>query len=123
MGEILGYARASSGDQDIAGQTARLTQAGATNVFCDIGSDPSLGRPGLEGLLATARTGDALAGVGLDRLGRTINELLATVATLKQRGIALVCLDEQIDTRSTDGGLILHLFGAIARCERRLAVE
>ena len=80
-------------------------------------------RPGLQGLLAAARTGDTIAVVRLDRLGRTITEVLTTVATLKERGITLLCLDEKIDTRSVDGALILQLFEAIAHCERRLAVE
>lgn len=123
MGDILGYARVSTGDQDLTGQTARLTRAGAIKVFRDIESDHPEGRPGLEGLLAATRKGDAIAVVRLDRLGCTIGELLATVATLKERGIALVCLDEKIDTRSADGALILRLFAAIAQCERRLAVE
>jgi DNA invertase Pin-like site-specific DNA recombinase len=123
MGDILGYARLSTGDQDITGQTARLTRAGAAKVFCEIGSDSATARPGLEELLATAENGDTVAIVRLDRLGRTIAELLATIAALEKRGVALVCLDEKIDTRFADGALILRLFAAMARCERRLAVE
>lgn len=123
MGDIPGYARISSKDQDITRQTARLTWAGAMKVFRDIGSDVAMGRPGLEGLLAAAGNGDTLAVVRLDRLERTIAELLATVARLKQRDIALVCLDEKIDTRSADGALILRLLAIIAECDRRLAVE
>jgi DNA invertase Pin-like site-specific DNA recombinase len=123
MGDILGYARVSAGDQDITGQIARLTRAGAVELFRDIGSDQPIGRTGLEGLLAAAGKGDTIAVVRLDRLGRTIAELLTTVVTLQQRGIALVCLDEKIDTRAADGVLILRLFAAIAQCERRLAVE
>src|ERR1700722_7082975 len=123
MGDILGYARVSTGDQDITGQTARLTRAGAIKVYRDIGSDVPKARPGLEALLAAAGNGDTIAVVWLDRLGPTIAELLTTVATLQQRGIALVCLNEKIDTRSADGALILRLFAAIAQCERRLAAE
>lgn len=123
MGDILGYARVSAGDQDIAGQTARLTRAGAMKVFRDIGSDVPKARPALQALLAAAGNGDTIAVVRLDRLGRTIAELLTTVATLQQRGIALLCLDEEIDTRSADGALILRLFAALAQCERRLAAE
>jgi DNA invertase Pin-like site-specific DNA recombinase len=123
MGDILGYARVSCGDQDITGQTAALNQVGASKVFCDAGSDRSTERPGLQALLAAARTGDTVAVVRLDRLGRSLTELLATVATLNQNGVDLVCLDGTIDTRSADGALILRLFATIARCERRLAVE
>jgi DNA invertase Pin-like site-specific DNA recombinase len=123
MGNVLGYTRTSAGERDISWQTARLTRAGAIKVFCDIGSDRSHDRPGLQGLLEAARTGDAIGVVRLDRLGRTVTEMLTTVETLKQRGIALVSLDEKIDTRSAGGALILHLLGAMARCERRLAME
>jgi DNA invertase Pin-like site-specific DNA recombinase len=123
MGDILGYARVSTGDRDVTGQTARLTRAGVVKVFRDIGSGCRMGQPGLEGLLAAARKGDTVAVVRLDRLGRTIAELLTTVATLMERGIALVCMDEKIDTRSADGALILRLFAAFAECERRLAAE
>src|ERR1700756_3696199 len=90
MGGILGYARVSTGDQDIAGQTMRLTEAGAIKVFSDIRSGKTMERPGLEALLAYARKGDTLSVVRLDRLGRSLGELLTTVATLKERGIALL---------------------------------
>jgi DNA invertase Pin-like site-specific DNA recombinase len=148
MGEIFGYMRASSGDQDItgqdladhhitghritgqgiagqgiAGQIIRLNQTGAVKVFSDIGSGSSMDRPGFAALLASARSGDTLAVVGLDRLGRSLTELLTTVAMLKERGVALISLDDRIDTRSAGGALIFQVFGAIAHCERRLVVE
>jgi DNA invertase Pin-like site-specific DNA recombinase len=123
MGGILGYARVSTGDQDVVGQTLRLTRAGAIKVFTDVGSGRSMDRPGLDALLAYARDGDALAVVRLDRLGRSLGELLATVALLKERGIALLSLEEKIDTASAAGELIFHVFGAIAHFERRLIVE
>jgi DNA invertase Pin-like site-specific DNA recombinase len=72
MGNILGYARASTSDQDNAGQIAQLILTGATNVFCDMGSAPSTDRSGLAALLAAVRPGDVVAVAGLDRLGRTI---------------------------------------------------
>src|SRR5271163_1393756 len=124
MGDILGYARVSTGDQDVAGQTLRLTGVGAIKVFSDVRSGKSFAdRPGLDALLAYARDGDALAVVRLDRLGRSLGELLATVALLKERGIALVSLEEKIDTASAAGELIFHVFGAIAHFERRLIAE
>lgn len=61
MGDILGYARVSTGDQDIAGQTLRLEQAGAIRVFSDIRSGKSMDRPGLTALIDFARKGDTLA--------------------------------------------------------------
>ena len=80
-------------------------------------------RPGLDALLAYAREGDTLAIVRLDRLGRSLSELLTTVAMLKERGIALVSLEEKINTASAAGELIFHVFGAIAHFERRLIAE
>jgi DNA invertase Pin-like site-specific DNA recombinase len=123
MADILGYARVSTGDQDVGGQTLRLTQAGATKMFTDVRSGRSTDRPGLAALLDYARTGDTLAVVRLDRLGRSLAELLATVTMLKTRGIALLSLEEKIDTSSAAGELIFHVFGAIAHFERRLIAE
>ncbi len=123
MGGILGYARVSTGDQDVAGQTMRLTQAGAIKVFTDVRSGRSMDRTGLAALLDYARDGDILAVVRLDRLGRSLAELLATVAMLKRRGIALLSLEEKIDTTSAAGELVFHVFGAITHFERRLIAE
>src|SRR3954470_15329657 len=100
MGDVLGYARVSTADQDVAGQSMRLTQAGAIKVFTDVRSGRSMDRPGLDALLDYARTGDTLAVVRLDRLGRSLAELLAMITMLKNRGIALLSLEEKIDTSS-----------------------
>ncbi len=121
--DILGYARMSTGDQDVAGQTMRLTGAGALRVFTDVRSGRSMDRPGLQELLAYARKGDTLAVVRLDRLGRSLSELLCTVDLLKSRHIALLSLEERIDTGSAAGELVFHVFGAIAHFERRLIAE
>ena len=123
LGDILGYARVSTGDQDVAGQTMRLEQAGAIKVFTDVMSGKSMNRPGLLELLAYARKGDTLAVVRLDRLGRSLAELLSTVTKLRENGIALLSLEEKIDTSSAAGELIFHVFGAIAHFERRLISE
>ncbi|SDA92920.1 recombinase family protein [Sinorhizobium sp. NFACC03] len=123
MGAILGYARVSTGDQDVAGQTLRLEQAGAIEVFTDVKSGKSMDRPGLAELLNYARAGDTLAVVRLDRLGRSLAELLETVKVLREREIELLSLEEKIDTSSAAGELIFHVFGAIAHFERRLISE
>ena len=120
---ILGYARVSTDDQDIAGQRMRLEKAGAIRVFTDVMSGKSMERPGLSDLLAYARKGDTLAIVRLDRLGRSLGELLTTVQMLRERHIALLSLEEKIDTSSAAGELIFHVFGAIAHFERRLISE
>ena len=123
MGDRLGYARVSTADQDIAGQAMRLEQAGVIKLFTDVRSGRSMDRPGLQALLAYARKGDTLTVVRLDRLGRSLAELLTTVALLKERGIELVSLEERIDTGSAAGELVFHVFGAIAHFERRLIAE
>lgn len=123
MVAILGYARVSTGDQDVAGQTMRLKEAGAIKVFTDIKSGRTMDRPGLAELLAYARAGDTLAIVRLDRLGRSLAELLEAVKLLRERQIDLLSLEEKIDTSSAAGELIFHVFGAIAHFERRLISE
>jgi DNA invertase Pin-like site-specific DNA recombinase len=123
VSDILGYARVSTGDQDVAGQMMRLNQAGAIKVFTDVMSGKSMDRPGIAELLAYARKGDTLAVVRLDRIGRSLGELLSTVKMLHERGIALLSLEEKIDTSSAAGELIFHVFGAIAHFERRLISE
>jgi DNA invertase Pin-like site-specific DNA recombinase len=129
MGDILGYARVSTGDQDIAGQTVRLVAAGAIRIFSDVRSGRSImDRPGLDALLACAVGLCAQRGyvgrvVRLDRLGRSLSELLATVAALKERGIALFSLEENINTASAAGELVFHVFAVIAHFERRLIAE
>ncbi len=98
-------------------------QAGAIRVFTDVMSGKSMDRPGLAELLAYARKGDTLAVVRLDRLGRSLGDLLASVSKLRDNGVALLSLEEKIDTSSAAGELIFHVFGAIAHFERRLISE
>ena len=80
-------------------------------------------RPGLAQLIDHARAGDSLCVTRLDRLGRSLKELLETVENLKAHDIHLVSLEERIDTTSAAGELVFHVFGAIAHFERRLISE
>ena len=80
-------------------------------------------RPALAELVDHARPGERLCVNRLDRLGRSLKELLETVENLKQSGIHLVSLEERIDTTSAAGKLVFHVFGAIAHFERRLIAE
>lgn len=120
---ILGYARVSTGDQDLEGQRQRLSAAGAERIFEDICSGRKFDRQGLNSLLGFARQGDTLCVVRLDRLGRSLRELLETVELLRSKGISLLSLEERIDTSSAAGELVFHVFGAIAHFERRLISE
>ena len=122
-GDVLGYARVSTADQDVAAQEDRLRQAGAIRVFVDVISGRQFERPGLSTLIDHARPGDRLCVTRLDRLGRSLKELLETVENLKAHDIHLVSLEEGIDTTSAAGELVSHVFGAIAHFERRLISE
>ena len=81
MPDTLGYARVSTDDQDLAGQILRLKAAGAARTYEDVISGRTFDRPGLKALLDYARAGDTLAVVRLDRLGRSLRELLEVVET------------------------------------------
>ena len=122
-GDTLGYARVSTGDQDPEAQRMRLEAAAAIRVFTDVVSGKRFDRPGLADLIDHARPGDRLCVTRLDRLGRSLRELLETVDGLKARGIHLVSLEERLDTSSAAGELVFHVFGAIAHFERRLISE
>ena len=119
-GDVLGYARVSTAEQDVAAQEDRLRQAGAIRVFVDVISGRQFERPGLSALVDHARPGDSLC---VTRLGRPLKELLETVENLKAHDIRLVSLEESIDTTSAAGELVFHVFGAIAHFERRLISE
>ncbi|MGU3422951.1 recombinase family protein [Methylobacterium sp. D54C] len=124
MPDVLGYARASTSDQDLEGQRRRLIQeAGAIRVFDDIVSGKSFDRPGLTEMLGFCRAGDTICVVRLDRLGRSLKELLETIDLFKARGLAFRSLEERLDTSSAAGELVFHVFGAIAHFERRLIIE
>ncbi len=122
-GDILGYARVSTSEQNTSAQIERLQAAGALRVFEDVISGKQFDRPGLGELINHARPGDALCVIRLDRLGRSLKELLETVDDLKARGVDLISLEEKLDTSSAAGELVFHVFGAIAHFERRLISE
>ena len=113
----------STAAQAVAAQEDRLRQADAIRVFVDVISGRQFDRPGLAQLIDHARAGDSLCVTRLDRLGRSLKELLETVENLKANDIHLVSLEERIDTTSAAGELVFHVFGAIAHFERRLISE
>ena len=123
VGDTLGYARVSTHDQNPDAQSDRLIEAGAIRVFTDIVSGKRFDRPALAELIDHARPGDRLCIIRLDRLGRSLRELLETVDGLKACGIHLVSLEERLDTSSAAGELVFHVFGSIAHFERRLISE
>ncbi len=124
MADALGYARVSTAGQDLEVQRRRLRdEAKAVRVFEDVISGRSFERLGLTALLDYARPGDVVCVVRLDRLGRSLKQLLETVEDFKRRGLAFRSLEERLDTSSAAGELVFHVFGAIAHFERRLIVE
>jgi DNA invertase Pin-like site-specific DNA recombinase len=119
---LVGYARVSREIQNTDGQMDALRAAGCERVFEEAMSGTRVDRPQPAAALEYAREGDVLVVARLDRLARSMRQLLSTVDTLQARGIGLRSLHENIDTTSATG-LILHVFGAIGQFEVELLRE
>ena len=119
----IGYARVSTHDQHLALQQDALQQAGCTKIIVDRVSGTVAERPGLAKLKELLRAGDTLVVWRLDRLGRSIKDLIAWVTWLDQARIGLQSLQEVIDTTSPSGKLTFHIFAALAEFERQLIQE
>ena len=123
MSQNIGYARVSTGDQDPALQMDALDRAGCVRIFTETASGALRDRPQLEAALDYLRGGDTLVVWRLDRLARSIRQLIDTVGRLDERGVNLCSLQESIDTSSATGRLVFHIFGALAEFERDLIRE
>lgn len=119
----MGYARVSTDDQNLNLQRDALNQAGCEQIFEDHISGAKAERPGLQQALQYARAGDAIVVWRLDRLSRSLKDLIEMVTLLKSKDIGLKSLQEAIDTSSSSGKLIFHIFGALAEFERNLTRE
>jgi DNA invertase Pin-like site-specific DNA recombinase len=119
----IGYARISAGDQTLDLQHDALAGAGCEKIVTETASSAQAARPRLQEAIAYARPGDTLVVWRLDRLGRSLQHLIATVAELREQGIGFRSLTEQIDTTTSGGKLIFHVFGALAEFERDLIQE
>ena len=117
---LIGYARVSTEDQNLDLQKDALTKAGCERVLEDHEGGAKARRPGLEGALEYARQGDTLTVWRLDRLGRSLRDLIDLVNQLEARGVGLKSLEESIDTTTSTGKLVFHVFGALAEFERNL---
>src|SRR5512135_3659681 len=120
---LVGYARVSTADQTLTLQHDALTQAGCERTFTDTAAGSQAVRPGLEEALAYVRPGDTLVVWRLDRLGRSLRHLIDTAGVLQERGIGFQSLQEQLDTTTSSGKLVFHVFGALAEFERDLIRE
>jgi len=119
----VGYARVSTADQHLRLQEDALKSAGCKEIFHDIASGAKTMRPGLEDALAYLREGDTIVVWKLDRLGRSIQHLIQTVKDLNDKNIGLQSLRENIDTATSGGKLIFHIFSALAEFEKDLISE
>lgn len=119
---LIGYARVSTEDQDLSMQTEALTKAGVreVNLYSDKKSGKSLRRPGLEAALLDCRPGDVLVVWRLDRLSRSVEDLIGLAKRLEGEGVELRSLHEQIDTTAPMGAFFFHLMAALAQFERSL---
>lgn len=123
MGELLGYARVSTLEQNTALQHDALAGAGCRRVFTDHVSGAREHRPELDRVLEALRAGDTLVVWRLDRLGRSLRHLIDVVTALAERGVGFRSVTESIDTTTSGGRLIFHVFGALAQFERELGRE
>lgn len=120
----IGYARVSTEDQNLNLQNDALTKAWCGEIYKEYASGKStLARPELANCLRALRAGDTLTVWRLDRLGRSLSDLVAIVNDLEKRGIAFESLSERIDTSSASGKLIVHVFASMAEFERNLIRE
>jgi DNA invertase Pin-like site-specific DNA recombinase len=122
---LLGYARVSTDDQKLDLQRDALIKAGVqpNHIYEDKLSGARSDRPGLDAVLKAARDGDTLVVWRLDRLGRTMVDLIKLVTDLEGRGVGFRSLTESIDTTTPGGKLIFHVFSALAEFERNLTRE
>jgi len=120
---LIGYARVSTEDQKLRMQHDALSAAGCDKIFDEKISGAGVHLPGREELLEYARPGDVLVVWKLDRLGRSLRDLIEIVTTLEERDVGLRSLHESIDTTTPAGRLTFHVFGALAEFERDLVRE
>jgi DNA invertase Pin-like site-specific DNA recombinase len=120
---LIGYARVSTQDQTLNLQKDALKNIGCTKIFTDTVSGAKAERKGLEEALNYVREGDILVVWRLDRLGRSLKHLIETITELNNRKIGFKSLTENIDTTTSGGKLVFHIFGALAEFERDIIRE
>ena len=119
---LIGYARVSTEDQILDLQRDALREAGCERIFEDTAGGVAE-RPNLQQALSHVRAGDTLVVWRLDRLGRSLKDLIARAESLRSESVGLKSLKEAIDTDSPTGQLVFHIFGALAEFERTLIRE
>lgn len=119
----IGYARVSTPEQQLRMQKDALRKAGCEKIYTDIVSGVKADRPGLDKALDHLRKGDILVVWKLDRLGRSIQHLIQLIKTLQDKKITFRSLQENMDTATSGGKLIFHIFSALAEFERDIIRE
>lgn len=120
---IIGYARVSTDDQNLDAQADALKAAGAERIFADKVSGTVRKRPELEKLLEQLREGDVVVVTKYDRLARSLHDLLDIVRAVQDAGAGFRSLAEDIDTTTSAGRLVFHVFASIAQFERERISE
>src|SRR5215468_450147 len=115
---LIGYARVSTTDQTLNLQKDALEKIGCSKIFTDTASGAKAERQGLQEALDYVREGDTLVVWRLDRLGRSLKHLIETITKLNNRNIGFKSITENIDTTTSGGKLVFHIFGALAEFER-----
>ena len=120
---LIGYARVSTHEQSLNLQQDAVEKAGCERTFADVASGATAERDGLSAAFDYVRAGDTLVVWRLDRLGRSLKQLIDRITVLEQRGVGFRSLTESMDTTSSGGRLIFHVFGALAEFERAVIRE
>jgi len=123
MALLIGYARVSTQEQNLALQRDALEAATCERIFVEKASGAQRDRPELKAAIDYMRDGDTLVVWKLDRLARSLKQLIETVEDFGLRGIGLRSITESIDTGTSGGKLIFHVFGALAEFERSVIRE
>ena len=123
MGEKIGYARVSTREQNLSSQVDALNNAGCIRIFTDKISGKEFKREGLTACLDYLRADDTLVIYRLDRLGRSVKEMLELCAQLEQRRIKLVSLQDNLDTSSAVGRFTMQILASLAEYNRNLILE
>lgn len=119
----IGYARVSTVEQNEASQMDALNDVSCERIFVETYSGKSKNRPELQRMIDTLREGDIVVVQRLDRLGRSLKDLIELLDGFKQQGVQFISLNEKIDTTTAIGELAFHMIGSIAQFERRLISE